>query len=604
MGKRSQDILERIRYYSSTIDEINSKTKISSHLNSDYFTLYHKLGVVLGNLHKRFILNQCRTKVHRLFEFCLMTDYETTGQISKYMQINANECYKGKLEKQFIAWREFKKLGKDNPFYKFKMECPTRENCHAKYKELFGKQTMFDELSQYIEMIIDLQKNFLILADVSPLDAIQTEDAETIKSLSRYDCDCKTVMRDDDIDVVLQEKIRHFDLVVPQLLVKCLGCGSDFGRLNIPIHFDCGHAMCDKCELKRIENLDLKETCCRCWAVKSKTCPICNIITFRTIHNQIPIGITVSDLYPTLTLGHHRQLYKNCNIHKIGESTQDRRKHPTGCKIPKIVELILNLLAFPLLQADGTNYLQPVDHRKILVFDSDPNFRTALVEALKYQHSVVYLLENDHNILEKFKSTPKSAVLILDVIHTPGVHLVEADTVILCSPSEDPSVEMQAIGRAHRFGQKRPVSVYHCYIENSIEKEHLLVEFDQDDEDCIALHDEKHEDKKALDVDVELKILQEDYYHDEEKPREVIEIHDDVPATKKPIEKPAAVQSMLQELQLEEHWQAFQMEKYEWLEDLSELSHLDLDRLNVPRGRRGRIFNFLDLRGVKRQKLQ
>jgi hypothetical protein len=562
------------------LDEIN--TGITCHLNSDYFTLYQKFSIVLANVHKRLMMGQCRRKLHVLFEFCLMTNYEKSGKISIEMKTNANKCYKDKLDEQFKAWKEFSRTDKENPLAKNKLEHVSRKNCTSEFRTLLQNQKVLDQDAKCVQMIIDLQKNFSILDDVSPLSLIQIEDAETIQFLSQYDV--KKPVKNDDIDAVLQEKIKHFDLVVPSLLVKCPGCALDFGRLHIPIHFGCGHVMCDKCESKRVENLN--HDCGNCYAIKLKTCPVCQISSFRTAYNQVPTGVTVSDLYPFQSIENGRKLVNDCKIHNVRYEIPKRPNPPNGCKIPKIVELILELMAFPLLQADGTNYLLPVDHRKILVFDSDLDFRQALAEALKYN---CFLLENDHTILDEFKSTPKSAVLILDVIHTPGVHLVEADTVILCTPSEDPSVEMQAIGRAHRFGQKRPVSVYHCYIENSIEDKEFKFE-----EDCVG--GEKNP------PNVEVKILQDDYYLEDEKPREVIEIHDDEKVTKNEIEKPAAVKVMLQELQLEEHWQAFQMEKYEWLEDLSDLSHLDLDRLKVPRGRRGRIFNFLDNHNVKRQK--
>jgi hypothetical protein len=581
------------------LDRINTWTKIICHLNSDYFTLYQKFSIVLANVHKKCMMSQCSRKLHILFEFCLMTEYEKSGTITNEMKINANKCYKDKLEDQFKAWKQFKKIGKENPFVKNKMVCPSKESCHTIFKDLLEKRNVWNEAAKSVQMIIDLQKNYFILGDISDLSVIQLENVETLKSLSEYDAS-KYLGNANSEGETLAEKIQHFDAVVPKLLVKCLGCGFDFGRSHIPIYFDCGHIMCDKCEMKRVETLDQQEKCGNCNAIKLKTCPICQIVSFREVYNQVPIGITVSDLYPIHMLENDRKLVKECKIHNVQHKVQDLYKLPTGCKIPRISELILNLIQNPRLQANGTNYSLSVKHRKILVFDSDAKFLREL-----FNHFVfsivdaalqIYLLKDDHKIIDQFTSFKGSAVLFLDVIHTAGMHLVEADTVILCTPSEDPVVEMQAIGRAHRFGQKRPVSVYHCYIENSIEEKHLLVEFDQDDEDCVALQEEKKVD--------EVKLLQDDYYNcfDDLMGDKPGEAQDDEKVAKKLIEKPSAVKSMLQELQLEEHWEAFQKEQYEWLEDLSDLSHVDLDRLNVPKGRRGRIFNFLDNHNVKRQK--
>ena len=50
-----------------------------------------------------------------------------------------------------------------------------------------------------------------------------------------------------------------------------------------------------------------------------------------------------------------------------------------------------------------------------------------------------------------------------------GLNLAEADTVILYDPWWNPAVEMQAIDRAHRIGQDKPVFIYKLVVENSVE---------------------------------------------------------------------------------------------------------------------------------------
>lgn len=50
-----------------------------------------------------------------------------------------------------------------------------------------------------------------------------------------------------------------------------------------------------------------------------------------------------------------------------------------------------------------------------------------------------------------------------------GLNLTAADTVILFDPWWNPMVEEQAADRAHRFGQKRPVTVYRLLAEETIE---------------------------------------------------------------------------------------------------------------------------------------
>jgi SNF2 family DNA or RNA helicase len=51
-----------------------------------------------------------------------------------------------------------------------------------------------------------------------------------------------------------------------------------------------------------------------------------------------------------------------------------------------------------------------------------------------------------------------------------GLNLTAADYVVICDPWWNPAVEDQAVSRAHRMGQRRPVTVYRLVVEGSIEE--------------------------------------------------------------------------------------------------------------------------------------
>eukprot|EP00903_Cladosiphon_okamuranus_P016661 g15364.t1 len=51
-----------------------------------------------------------------------------------------------------------------------------------------------------------------------------------------------------------------------------------------------------------------------------------------------------------------------------------------------------------------------------------------------------------------------------------GINLQTADTVILYDSDWNPQADLQAMDRAHRIGQKRPVSVYRLVTENTVEE--------------------------------------------------------------------------------------------------------------------------------------
>ena len=51
-----------------------------------------------------------------------------------------------------------------------------------------------------------------------------------------------------------------------------------------------------------------------------------------------------------------------------------------------------------------------------------------------------------------------------------GLNLTAADYVVICDPWWNPAVEDQAVSRAHRMGQQRPVTVYRLVVQGSIEE--------------------------------------------------------------------------------------------------------------------------------------
>lgn len=51
-----------------------------------------------------------------------------------------------------------------------------------------------------------------------------------------------------------------------------------------------------------------------------------------------------------------------------------------------------------------------------------------------------------------------------------GLNLTAADYVVICDPWWNPAVEDQAVSRAHRMGQQRPVTVYRLAVQGSIEE--------------------------------------------------------------------------------------------------------------------------------------
>ena len=60
-----------------------------------------------------------------------------------------------------------------------------------------------------------------------------------------------------------------------------------------------------------------------------------------------------------------------------------------------------------------------------------------------------------------------------------GLNLTAADYVVICDPWWNPAVEDQAVGRAHRMGQRRPVTVYRLVVQGSIEERIMALHRDK-----------------------------------------------------------------------------------------------------------------------------
>ncbi|MCX6855740.1 MAG: SNF2-related protein [Verrucomicrobia bacterium] len=115
---------------------------------------------------------------------------------------------------------------------------------------------------------------------------------------------------------------------------------------------------------------------------------------------------------------------------------------------------------------------------KVLIFSQFVQFLKLVREALEgRQISYAYLdgSSNDREAQVKSFQTEKDRRVFLISLKAGGygLNLTAADHVILLDPWWNPAVESQAIDRAHRIGQQRPVTVYRLIVRDSIEEKIL-----------------------------------------------------------------------------------------------------------------------------------
>jgi SNF2 family DNA or RNA helicase len=90
------------------------------------------------------------------------------------------------------------------------------------------------------------------------------------------------------------------------------------------------------------------------------------------------------------------------------------------------------------------------------------------------------------NIVDQFQESPTPLALVGQIQAAgTGLNIQAASVVILCEPQIKPSLEVQAIARAHRMGQVRKVQVHRLILPESVDEQMLVMlarkqsEFDQ-----------------------------------------------------------------------------------------------------------------------------
>ena len=136
-----------------------------------------------------------------------------------------------------------------------------------------------------------------------------------------------------------------------------------------------------------------------------------------------------------------------------------------SAKLELLMEMLTELLA---------------EGRKILVFSQFTSMLD-IIETRLSQQSVAYTkltgqTKKRDAAIEKFTDGSVNLFLISLKAGGVGLNLTQADTVIIYDPWWNPAVEDQAVDRAHRIGQDKPVFIYKLVVENSVEERMLVMQ--------------------------------------------------------------------------------------------------------------------------------
>lgn len=119
--------------------------------------------------------------------------------------------------------------------------------------------------------------------------------------------------------------------------------------------------------------------------------------------------------------------------------------------------------------------------RKVLVFSQFTRMLDILKQTLEKKGvSHLYLsgkTKNRKELVDRFNEDPSQKVFLISLkAGGTGLNLTAADNVIIFDPWWNPSVENQAVDRAHRMGQTKSVNVYRLVTRGTIEEKILALQ--------------------------------------------------------------------------------------------------------------------------------
>ncbi|KAI5958818.1 INO80 [Candida theae] len=189
--------------------------------------------------------------------------------------------------------------------------------------------------------------------------------------------------------------------------------------------------------------------------IRSALAPMSLNEEYRYMQNQIPL-----DRYPPTNMLPN-PINKFIDYSNIRMPSMDRFITESG-KLAKLDELLVNL--------------KQHDHR-VLIYFQMTKMMDLMEEYLTYrQHKYIRLdgsskLDDRRDLVHDWQTKPEIFVFLLSTrAGGLGINLTAADTVIFYDSDWNPTIDSQAMDRAHRLGQTRQVTVYRLLTRNTIEE--------------------------------------------------------------------------------------------------------------------------------------
>lgn len=238
----------------------------------------------------------------------------------------------------------------------------------------------------------------------------------------------------------------------PQGVPNCIICTEEIVIGSVTV---CGHQFC--------------KDCLRRWVRKSHNCPTC-------------VGkLAMTDLYHVT----YKPQQLSIQADKAHDSTQERAS-PTKSRKSAIYSEIsaTTLEEIKNTELDGPPITTKVDmlaKHLIWLRESDPGAKSIIFSQFKdfldvlaqaFQRFKIGFSSIDKpSGIRDFKEDPGVECFLLHAkAHSSGLNLVNASHVFLCEPLLNTALELQAIARVDRIGQRQETNVWLYLIDGTVEE--------------------------------------------------------------------------------------------------------------------------------------
>lgn len=305
------------------------------------------------------------------------------------------------------------------------------------------------------------------LAILDEAQAVKNPASSVSKRIRDIEARQRLALTGTPVENNLQEIWAIFDWLIPGLL-------GDRRRFNTQMRYPIereGSSTAQKLLSARLRPFMLRRT---------KEEVAADLPPKTVIDERIPLEPKQAELYETLRVAMDarvKQAIKEKGVEKSRITVLDALlKLRQACCDPALVKLdAARKVTESAKRARLMDLLEPLvaEGRKVLIFSQ-------FVEMLKLIEADVQAMGWDYAMLTgrtrqraeqiaKFQEGDVPLFLISLKAGGTGLTLTEADTVILYDPWWNPAVERQAMDRAHRIGQTRPVFVHRLIAEGTVE---------------------------------------------------------------------------------------------------------------------------------------